>query len=33
VEGEGLHIDCDMENGGINAYTDDPEIKELYEAI
>lgn len=30
IEGEGLFIDCDMEDGGIDAYTDDPEIKALY---
>ena len=33
VEGEGLYIDCDMELGDIDSYTNDPEIKELYEAI
>ena len=33
TEGERLDIDCDMECGDINAYTDDEEIKELYKAI
>jgi len=33
VEGDRLDIDCDMERGGIGEYTDDEEIKQLYEAI
>ena len=31
--GGGLHIDCDRENGGVENYTNDPEVIKLYEAL
>lgn len=31
--GDGLHIDCDQEDGGVENYTNDPEIIQLYEAL
>ena len=33
TKGKGLLIDCEMEDGNIEAYTDDLEIKALYESI
>lgn len=32
-KGDGLVIDCDWEDGGIENYTSDPEIIELYNAL
>ena len=33
IKGDGLDIDCDWEDGGIEAYTNDPEIIALYNAL